>query len=102
MPALDPPASCSRLYGFFVWSVIDEDENQPAAKSHIDVLAKRTAPESLSFAIRVASRTGTYVANSSEPNVVRIPADSAWSFTRTGTPWSGPMRDPVEAKKASR
>src|SRR5271167_4860107 len=38
VPALEPPDSRSRAYGFLVWSVTDEKENQPAAKSHMLVL----------------------------------------------------------------
>jgi hypothetical protein len=59
VPALEPPDSRSRRYGFLVWSVIDEEENHPAAKSHIDVLARMIAPASLSFATIVASESGT-------------------------------------------
>src|ERR1700679_1716805 len=32
VPALEPPDSRLRQYGFLVWPVIDEEENQPAAK----------------------------------------------------------------------
>ena len=50
--------TCS-AYGFLVWSVIEENENQPAAKSHIAVLARITAPASLSLVTIVASDSGT-------------------------------------------
>jgi hypothetical protein len=42
-----------------VWSVIDEEENQSAAKSHMAVLARMTAPAFLSRAMTVASASGT-------------------------------------------
>ena len=58
VPALEPPDSRSGAYGFLVWSVSDEDENQPAAKSHMAVLARMTAPASFNFAITVASCIG--------------------------------------------
>src|SRR5580693_5456792 len=90
VPALEPPDSRSGAYGFLVWSVSDEDENQPAAKSHIAVLARMIAPASFNFATTVASSPGTYPVNRVEPNVVRSPAVSTWSLTSTGTPWSGP------------
>ena len=60
VPALEPPDSRSGAYGFLVWSVSDEDENQPAAKSHIAVLARMIAPASFNFATTVASSSGTY------------------------------------------
>src|SRR5450755_1481583 len=59
VPALEPPDSRAGAYGFLVWSVTDDDENQPAAKSHIAVLARITAPASRSFVITVASVSGT-------------------------------------------
>src|ERR1700689_3362324 len=59
VPALEPPGSRPRQYGFLVWPVIDEEENHPAAKSHIAVLARMIAPASLSFATTVASESGT-------------------------------------------
>src|SRR6202046_5208579 len=94
VPALEPPDSRSGAYGFLVWSVSDEDENQPAAKSHMAVLARMTAPASFNFATTVASFSGTYPVSRIEPNVVRSPAVSAWSLTRTGTPCSGPQSLP--------
>ena len=102
VPALELPDSRSRAYGFLVWSVSDEDENQPAAKSHIAVLARMTAPASFNFATTVASFSGMYPVSRIEPNVVRRPAVSAWSFTRTGTPCSGPQSLPSVAKNSSR
>jgi hypothetical protein len=59
VPALDPPDSRAGSYGFFVWPVTDEEENQPAAKSQSAVLARITAPTSLSFVTIVASASGT-------------------------------------------
>src|SRR5580704_16738749 len=35
VPALEPPGSRAGSYGFLVWPVRDEEENQPAAKSHM-------------------------------------------------------------------
>ncbi len=86
VPALEPPDSRLRSYGFLVWPVIDEDENHPAAKSHKAVLARMIAPAFLSFLMMVASDFGTYPSKRIEPNVVRKPAVSTWSLTRTGTP----------------
>ena len=59
VPALEPPDSRVGAYGFFVWSFIEEKENQPAAKSHMAVLARITAPASFSLARTVASDSGT-------------------------------------------
>src|ERR1700733_5157062 len=73
VPALEPPDSRSGAYGFLVWSVSDEDENQPAAKSHIAVLARMIAPAVFNFETTVASSSGMYAPNRTEPNVVRRP-----------------------------
>jgi hypothetical protein len=59
VPALEPPGSLSRSYGFFVCPPADEYPNHEAAKSGRFVLARTTAPASLRFSVTVASVVGT-------------------------------------------
>lgn len=58
VPALEPPGSRARSYGFRVTPLLEENENQEVAKSGSVVFAMITAPASRSRAATAASSAG--------------------------------------------
>ncbi len=62
----------------------------------------RIPPAARSFATTVESSEGTLPFRRAEPDVVRMPAVSSWSFTANGMPWSGPRHAPVAASACAR
>src|SRR5699024_968935 len=85
-PPLDPPAVRAKFQGFEVTPVSSLSVTPSIPNSGVVVLPKTSAPASLSRPTLMASFSGTYVAKSLLPKVVRIPAVGARSLTLSGTP----------------
>src|SRR5262249_42026759 len=84
-PEDEPPASWSGLHGLRGWPY-GKWMVPPSANSVRLSLPRRMAPAAFSRATTVESADGTFARRSAEPDVVRTPAVSTWSFTAKGTP----------------
>ena len=88
-PVLDVPGLRSRSHGLRA-APEAELTGSPRANSLMFSFPSKIAPAFFRFAMTVASSSGTKVARSFEPSVVRMPLVWIWSFIATGTPCSGP------------
>ena len=101
VPLLDPPGVCSRFHG--LRGVAPRLAGAPMANSLMVCFPSSTDPASLSFAMTVASSSGTRSAKTFDPPVVSTPLVSYRSLWAMGMPWSGPLDwPPVMAFSASR
>ena len=94
-PPLDPPVVRSVFHGFRQWSPRRFCVWPSSPNSGVFVLPSTTAPDAFTRSTTAESTTGTRFSKSSEPPVVRIPADISRSLTDMGTPWSGPSSSPL-------
>ena len=88
-PVDDVPGLRSRSQGLQAGPKA-ELTGSPSANSLMFSLPSKIAPACFRLARTVASSSGTNPARILEASVVVMPALWIWSFTATGTPWSGP------------
>src|SRR5215467_5615454 len=85
-PPLEPPGVRSRFQGLLVRPVTRLSVSHQAENSGRLVFASGIAPAPLKRATVVASRLGTFPANSRDPRCVSTPAVSIASLIVNGTP----------------
>ena len=93
-PPLLPPQVRPRSYGFRVVPKTSLKVCEPAPNSGVLVLPIVIAPAVRSRSTIRASASGTFVAKTVEPNVVRMPRVSTRSLWATGSPWRHPISSP--------
>ena len=100
-PPLEPPAFRDRSHGVRQGPFRGESVKAVVPNSGVFVLPSTTKPAAFSRATCARSKSGTFAANASQENVVRIPAVVSRSFSEIGTPWNGAVERSASFPRAS-